>query len=82
MNPPQEVTTRYLNNLLREGKNDKYEIRLVQQNISHVDNVPVGVYYTLAIVEPSDDFRETIGIGATPIAALTRALTKSGVTFR
>lgn len=82
MNPPQEVTSRYSNSLLRDGKNDHYEISLVQRNIAQVDNIPVGTYYTVVIAEPTEDFRETTGIGATPIMALSRALAKAGVTFR
>ncbi len=79
---PQQVTERYVRALLVEGKNDRYEIVTVGRQIAAVDNIPVGTYYGVSVAVPSDNFRELLGIGATPVAALRRALEKDGVTFR
>lgn len=79
---PQNVTDRYINNLLRNGKNDDYETHTISRQVSTVDNIPVGIYYTVNLAKPAADFQEFIGIGATPNAALRRALEKDGVTFR
>lgn len=79
---PQQVTERYIRMLLVTGKNDRYEIVTVGRQIASVDNIPVGSYYGVAVAVPTEDFRELLGIGATPSAALRRALEKDGVTFR
>lgn len=79
---PQNVTDRYINNLLRNGKNDDYETHTVSRQIATVSNIPVGIYYSVTVTKPAADFKEFVGIGATPNEALRRALQQDGVTFR
>lgn len=79
---PQAVTDRYITNLLRQGSNDNYEIVGLHRQLTHVDNIPVGTYYSCIISCPGNDFAEHTGIGANPVAAIRRALGAAGVTFR
>ena len=42
---PQEVTIRYIGNLIRHGENDAFElINLIRQDATH-DDVVIGHYY-------------------------------------
>lgn len=79
---PQSVTDRYTRNLLISGQNDRYEIVTVSRQINQVDNIPTGIYFTVTITVPTANFIEHVGLGATPVCALRRALEKAGVTFR
>lgn len=79
---PESVTDRYINNLIRRGKNDTYEIERIQRDIASVDNIPVGVYFSVALSVPMEDHRQILAIGATPLAAIQRALEKDGVQLR
>ena len=79
---PQQVTPRYITNLLVKGKNEDYElISLEHQNAMH-DNIIVGSYYNITIRQPLPDHSSEIASGVTPHQAAERALTKFGVTFR
>jgi len=78
---PQEVTIRYIGNLIRHGENDAFElINLIRQDATH-DDVVIGHYYE-AIVYRRNDAASESAAGVTPYQAVQRALTKSGVKFR
>jgi hypothetical protein len=78
---PQEVTIRYIGNLIRHGENDTFElINLIRQDATH-DDVVIGHYYEAIVLRTSDAASESAA-GVTPYQAVQRALSKSGVTFR
>jgi hypothetical protein len=78
---PQQVTIRYIGRLLRRGRNDNFElINLLRQNATH-DDIIIGHYYEAIILRLNDSASETAA-GVTPLQAIQRALSKSGVTFR
>jgi hypothetical protein len=78
---PQEVTIRYIGNLIRHGENDTFElINLIRQNATH-DDVVIGHYYEAIVLRINDAASESAA-GVTPYQAVQRALSKSGVTFR
>lgn len=80
MNPPQQVTSRYVRNLLIKGKNNEFSIREIRREYTTIDNITVGIYY-LAEVKERTGITEKAA-GATPEQAVHRALAKHGVTFR
>ena len=83
MNPqlPQQVTIRYVGNLIRRGRTDDFElINLIRLEATH-DDILIGHYYEAIVLRPSAAASETAA-GVTPLQAVQRALSKSGVTFR
>lgn len=82
MKSPQNMSSRYLRKLLVEGQNEIFELVRVERRINQVDNIPIGIYFIVTIANHTDDFKEVSCVGATPEAALRRALESSGVTFR
>lgn len=77
-NLPQNVTSRYIRNLLVEGKNDDFELDRVVQ----MPSAPIGFHYRATIKVPKSDFAEQSAVGATPEQAIHRCLGAHGVTFR
>lgn len=75
---PQQVTTRYISNLLRRGKNDIFEITKLIQQDSIYDGITIGSYYLATVQRQSAE----TAAGVTPEQAVLRALAKHGVTFR
>jgi hypothetical protein len=78
---PQNVTPRYLLNLLRAGSNNEFTLVKLTRLESRTSNGHlVGHYYEARVDGPT--LADVVGEGATPAAALRAALTLSGVTFR
>lgn len=78
---PQNVTSRYLTNLLHEGRNADFDILLIEQKENIVEEQSCGYYYKAAVWCLSK--QETVHVvGASPVVALRRALEKFGVTFK
>lgn len=81
MNPPQSVTTRYVTNLLIHGQNDTFGLMSIKAEATIVGNANIGTHYIASVgVETEPDSKH--GYGATPLAAVRRALECWGVTFR
>jgi hypothetical protein len=77
----QGVTIRYIGNLIRRGATDDFELlHLLRQNATH-DDLVIGHYYEAVILRSSDAHSQSAA-GVTPLQAVQRALSKSGVTFR
>ena len=75
------VTIRYIGNLIRRGANDDFELlHLLRQEATH-DDLVIGHYYEAVILRSSDAYSQSAA-GVTPLQAVQRALSKSGVTFR
>ena len=78
---PQQVTIRYVGNLIRRGRTDDFElINLIRLEATH-DDILIGHYYEAIVLHPGDAASETAA-GVTPLQAVQRALGKCGVTFR
>jgi hypothetical protein len=78
---PQQVTIRYIGRLIRKGCTDEFELlNLLRQNATH-DDIVIGHYYEAVILRLNDSSSEAAA-GVTPLQAVQRALSKSGVTFR
>lgn len=79
-NTPQQVTQRYISNLLHYGRNKEFDIISVDQkaNVAE-DATQVGVYYSVWIVNKTEGKG---AYGATLAQATRRCLEKHGVTFR
>jgi hypothetical protein len=85
-NPPQNVSERYVTNLLYHGRNNTFDISDISRRVSVVDDICVGVYYQAVVNCPAALFEEHAnnkftGVGATPAQAVRHALSKFGVTF-
>lgn len=84
-NPPQNVSERYVNNLLRNGKNNLFFLHYMQLENAEVDGHVIGQYIRVELcahnkfTQPSPAWQ---GVGATPSQAVRRALEKFGVTFK
>lgn len=77
---PQQVTIRYVMNLLRKGSTDDFEvIKLLRQDAIH-DGIVIGHYYDATIFRTNSNTETASGV--TPTQAIQRALIKAGVTFR
>jgi hypothetical protein len=78
-NPPQNVSERYISNLLRTGANSDFILHYITKRESRVDNLVVGTYYDASIYHGGDN---QAAAGATPSQAVRRAMEKFGVTFK
>jgi hypothetical protein len=82
MNPPTQVTERYLSNLLHYGRNKEFDIIELKRESNTVDGMNVGYFFRICVC-PNDPFGDpSRAVGATISQALRRALEKHGVTFR
>ncbi len=81
MNIPQAVTSRYASNLLVHGSNDVFGLMAIDTHATVVNGTNLGTHYSATV---ATDFEPDgkIGYGATPLAAVRRALEMWGVTFR
>jgi hypothetical protein len=79
MNPPTQVTERYLSNLLHYGRNKEFDINFIKKFDNKIDDEIVGVYFTVRVDQGNNGL---LASGATISQALRRALEKHGVTFR
>lgn len=77
---PQQITHRYVNRLLTEGRTPDFDISTLSRRDNLASNEVVGHYYEVTVIDHAEGIR--LGVGATPIAAVRRALVKFGVTFR
>jgi hypothetical protein len=89
MNPPTQVTERYLSNLLHYGRNKEFDIGQINRELSRTDDEEkeiVGVFFTVRLIHGSGleatGATTKVASGATISQALRRALEKHGVTFR
>lgn len=80
MNPPQQVTSRYVRNLLVKGQNNDFVVNAIERFFHQIDNVTIGSYFN-ATITSSNKHRQT-ATGVTPEQAIHRCLEKYGVTFR
>lgn len=78
-NPPQNVSERYTNNILRNGSNGLFDLLECNSKDSIVDGIVVGHYFQVHLAAVGSPY--ATGIGATPSQAVRRALEKFGVTF-
>ena len=81
-NLPQQVTERYVSNLIANGRNKDFDIDIVQRNPHVVDEVHIGYYYQVRIETAGLGGKVAYGVGATIAQAVRRCLEKHGVTFR
>ena len=80
MNTPQQVTSRYVRNLIFKGVNNEFRFVALTRTGHFIDQVCVGMYYE-AIVANNEE-RKLTAVGVTPEQAVHRCLEKHGVTFR
>jgi hypothetical protein len=80
MNPPQKVTSRYVRNLLIKGRNNEFEITILEKQYTMVDDLQIGNYYMTHIKQFGASVQKAVGV--TPEQAVQRCLAKHGVTFR
>ena len=78
-NPPQNLTDRYVTNLLHHGRNATFDLSALTQCDSVVKQETVGCYYE-AVVQHL--MQHESACGATPVVAVKRALEKHGVSFK
>lgn len=79
-NLPQQITDRYTRNLLASGRNKTFEIKTITRQYTEADGLCVGTYYDCIVGGNGLSTKNAVGV--TPLQALTRCLTKHGVTFR
>jgi hypothetical protein len=79
---PQQVTSRYVTNLLIHGHNDDFELISLEHQQALHDNIVVGSYYNVTVRQPLPDHSSEIASGVTPHQAIERVLAKFGVTYR
>ena len=79
---PQQVTDRYVRNLINKGKNNDFEIITLQREQATHDGIVIGEYYDIIIRKPMPDHSSERASGVTASQAVRRALAKFGVTFR
>jgi hypothetical protein len=82
MTLPQNVTNRYISNLVNRGRNHEFEIVVLQRAQALHDGIVVGTYYDTIILKPMPDQASERASGVTAAQAVRRCLTKFGVTFR
>lgn len=76
---PQQVTERYLSNLLHYGRNKEFDVEMITMKENIIEATQVGVYYTVRILSKTSAEN---AVGATIAQAVRNGLTKHGVTFR
>lgn len=74
-------TTRYVGNLLRNGKNNEYMIKELTRLTSVVDTIEVGYYFNISVTSIGTRITQ-VATGVTPLQAMTRCLEKHGEQFR
>lgn len=87
MNLPTAMTDTYATNLLRDGKNDLFDLIELDRKVCHAAEDPdviLSTYYSASVIVTPKDTEPSLitGVGPTPRAAVRRALEKHGVTFR
>ena len=80
-NLPQNITERYVNNLLRNGVNNDFRLFSITIHSSTVGSHHVGFYYRAITQLQRADLPSFEAYGATPNEALSRALALAGVTY-
>lgn len=80
MNPPQQVTSRYVRNLLVKGKNNEFELCSLTRQYHDIEGLCIGIYYQ-TVIKSTDHFKH-VAVGVTCEQAVHRCLEKHGVTFR
>lgn len=78
-NTPQQVTERYISNLLHHGQNREFNLEETSRHPHIVEGTVVGSYFQTRV---SSNESQAAGFGATIHAAVKQALAKLGVTFR
>ena len=81
MNLPQNVTIRYIHDLLHHGSNHDFSVDLITRHASLADGVVVGHFYKVTLTAFATGLGQ-ICVGATIAEACRRALSDFGVTFR
>ncbi len=79
MNYPQQVTIRYVHDLLFAGSNHEFWVEEVTRHPNIVQAVVVGQYWTVRLASIEGTHSEP---GATPTEACKRVLQHFGVTFK
>jgi ssDNA-binding replication factor A large subunit len=79
---PQQVTERYVSNLINYGRNREFEIVEINQQAAIAHDEVVGFYYEARTNTANGEVKGVAGRGATISQAVRRALEKHGVTFR
>ena len=80
-NLPQNITDRYVNNLLRNGVNNDFRLFGITIHSSFVGDHLVGWYFKAVIQLQRNELPSFEAYGATPNEALSRALLAAGVTY-
>lgn len=78
-NAPQQVTERYVSNLIHNGRNKEFDIDCIQMKESIVEGTLVGYYFYARLVSKQD---AESAHGATLAQAVRNVLIKYGCTFR
>lgn len=84
-NPPQSVTERYVSNLIHNGRNKEFDIKIITQYDAMIEEHIVGVYYRARLLPANvadNGANVRVGVGATLALAVRNALEQHGVTFR
>ena len=79
MNPPQQITNRYVNDLLHHGSNHDFNIEHIERKPNIVNGLVCGEYWEVSI---SCSEGLMLMPGNTIAQAARRALENLGVTFR
>ena len=77
---PQQVTSRYVRNLLVKGRNNEFILMDILRMHHEVDSVIIGHYFDATV--KSNENQKRTATGVTPEQAVERCLAKHGVTFR
>lgn len=79
-NPPQNVSNRYANAILTNGSNRVFSLMALDTHATIQNNVNLGTHYSATVAIDLEPYSKC-GYGATPLAAVRRALELWGVTF-
>jgi len=82
MTTPQNVSSRYVRNLICAGSNQNFELDKLEQRIAQTPSgLPCGFYF-YAGVKRCLTFETYYAEGVTPESAVKRCLENIGVTFK
>jgi hypothetical protein len=82
MTTPQNVSSRYVRNLISEGSNSNFELGLILQKPSRSPSGILCGFYYVAEVKRTTTSEPMSAEGATPEQAVSLALGNFGVTFK
>lgn len=81
-NLPQQVTSRYVSNLMSVGQNNEFRICSLTSHNFCIQETECGCYFKVAITQLPGRTNLWEDVGPTAHDAVRNALAKAGVTFR